>query len=82
MATSKSTPVPQQDVIQMAVSEAKNILADKKNKSALAVAGAVYFLSKDNKERNAIIAGVATLLFLPEDQQPVADDDEEDDGDE
>lgn len=47
-------------------SEIKNVLKDPKNQQALAIAGAVYLLSKDNKERNTIIAGLASLALLPE----------------
>lgn len=44
----------------------QELLADKKNQEVAAIAGAVYLLSKSNKERNAIIAGVAALAFLPD----------------
>lgn len=44
----------------------QELLADKKNQEVAAIAGAAYLLSKSNKERNAIIAGVAALAFLPD----------------
>lgn len=47
-------------------SEIKTLLADKKNQQAMLIVGAVYLLSKDNKERNSIIAGLASLALLPD----------------
>lgn len=46
--------------------EVKKVLADKRNQQTLAIVGAVYLLSKSNKERNSIIAGLASLALLPE----------------
>lgn len=46
--------------------EIENLLQDKKNQEVAAIAGAVYLLSKSNKERNAIIAGVAAIALLPD----------------
>lgn len=41
------------------------MLKDKRNQELIAIVGATYLLSKSNKERNAIIAGVASLALLP-----------------
>jgi hypothetical protein len=46
--------------------EIKSVLSDKKNQQALAIVGAVYLMSKNNKERNAVIAGLASLALLPD----------------
>lgn len=54
------------DLLKNYSKEIKSVLKDKRNQSALAIVGAVYLLSKDNKERNAIIAGLGALALLPE----------------
>lgn len=55
-----------EELLKTYSSEIKTVLSDKKNQQALAIVGAVYLLSKDNKERNAVIAGLASLALLPE----------------
>lgn len=62
------------DVVNSLIKESKQILKDPKLKSVVAVSVVAYAVSKQNKERNAAIAGVLTYLFLPD-----SDDDEEDD---
>lgn len=54
------------DLLKTYSSEIKSVLSDKKNQQALAIAGAVYLLSKSDKERNSIIAGLGALALLPE----------------
>ncbi len=54
------------DLLQSASKEVKEVLKDPRNQQVLAIVGAVYLLSKDNKERNAIIGGLAALALLPE----------------
>lgn len=54
------------DLLKTYGSEIKTLLADKKNQQAMLIVGAVYLLSKDNKERNSIIAGLASLALLPD----------------
>lgn len=55
-----------EELIKTYSSEIKTVLSDKKNQQALAIVGAVYLLSKTNKERNAIVAGLASLALLPD----------------
>lgn len=43
----------------------KSLLAEKRNQEILLIAGAAYFLSKTQKERNALLAGVAGMALLP-----------------
>lgn len=54
------------ELLQTYGDKAKDLLSDDRNKQALAIVGAVYLLSKNNKERNSIIAGIAALALLPE----------------
>ena len=56
------------DLIKTYGKEVKTLLTDKKNQQALAIVGAVYLLSKENKERNSVLAGLAALAFLPDGQ--------------
>ena len=46
------------DLVKTAVNEAKKVLKDKKNKNAIAASAIAYYISNENKERNAIVAGI------------------------
>lgn len=50
-------------VVQDAIKEVKKILEDKQNKNAAIAATLGYVLSKSNKERNAILTGLAVYLL-------------------
>lgn len=63
------------DVVDKAVKEVKNILNNKKNKGAAVGATLGYVLSKENKERNAVLAGLAAY-FLTKDNDNEEDDEE------
>lgn len=54
------------ELLKTASTEIKKVIQDPKNQQALMIAGAVYLLSKDSKERNAILAGLASLALLPD----------------
>jgi hypothetical protein len=54
------------EVLKNYGSEIKTVLQDKRNQEILAIVGAVYLLSRDNKQRNAIVSGLAALAFLPD----------------
>lgn len=54
------------ELIKTYSKEIKTVLKDKKNQQALAIVGAVYLLSLDNKERNSVMAGLAALALLPD----------------
>jgi len=57
------------DLLQSASKEVKGLLKEPRNQQVLAIVGAVYLLSRDNKERNAIIAGIAGIALLPDDKK-------------
>jgi hypothetical protein len=54
------------DLVKKYSSEIKGLLSDEKNQRILLIAGAAYLLSKEDKERNAILAGLAGAVLLPE----------------
>lgn len=54
------------DIVKKYSSEIKSLLSDEKNQRILLIAGAAYLLSKEDKERNAILAGLAGAVLLPE----------------
>jgi len=58
-----------EDLLQTTVAQAKDLLGNPKNKQALAIAGLAYYVSKDHKERNAVLAGLGALVLLPEREQ-------------
>lgn len=55
-----------QELLKTYGADAKKLLKDKKVQEVAAIAGAVYLLSKTNKERNALIAGLASYALLPD----------------
>lgn len=55
-----------EDLINNSLSEVKKLLSDPKNKQTALVSTAAYILSKDDKERNALVAGLLAYLLIPE----------------
>jgi hypothetical protein len=47
-------------------SQIKTMLEDPKNQQVALIAGAAYLISKNDKERNAAIAAVASYVLLPD----------------
>ena len=62
----------EQDVIESSIAKVKDTLKD--NKVAVIASALGYTLSNDNKERNALLAGLIAYVFLSN-----SDDEEEDD---
>lgn len=57
------------NAIKKAVEQATEVLKDPNNKNAIAASAVAYYLSTDNKERNAIIAGILAYAFLGEEEE-------------
>jgi hypothetical protein len=59
-----------EDIVKSTTNELKKVLKNKDNKHAILASTIAYYLSNENKERNALIAGVLayTVLSKVEDQ--------------
>lgn len=51
-------------LVKQAVSEVDTVLADPKNKNTILASAIAYILSKNHKERNAIVTGILTYTLL------------------
>jgi hypothetical protein len=52
--------------VDSTVAEVKKVV--KENKVAVAASAAAYYLSEENKERNALVAGLLAYVFLNGDE--------------
>jgi hypothetical protein len=51
-----------QSIVKKTIDEVQGLVKD--NKVAIAASAAAYYLSKNDKERNALIAGLLAYAFL------------------